>query len=89
MTSTKVRCQPWHRQPGLILGLCDMAGVVAAQAASSTPLPRGGSNEPPDGVVCPAFYSRWNQIYYAQAVFSSLSIVMCLAAMAVLCKAVI
>ena len=86
MTST-VRCRPCRRQPGLLLGLGGMIGSVTAQTTSSTARPWRGANEPPD-VVCSGSFSHENQLYYAQAVFSSLSIVMCLAVMAVLCKGV-
>ena len=82
--SSTARC----RQLGLILGLSGTAGTVTAQAASSTARPGGGNTEPP-AFVCDAIYSQWNRLYFAQAVFSSLSIVMCLAVIAVLCKRIL
>ena len=86
MTST-LHCSPWSRHPGLILGLGGMVSVVAARATSSTARPGGGNDEPPDpDPACPQFYSQWNQVAIAQTVIGSLSIVMCLAVTAVLCK---
>ena len=88
MTTSTARC----RQLGLILGLSGIVGAVTTQAASSTARPGGGDTEPPDVVseppdgVCDVIWSQWNRLYFAQAVFGSLSIVMCLAVIAVLCK---
>jgi len=87
VTST-VRCRPWRPQPRLrlILGIGGMIGSVAAQATSSTARPGGGNTEP----ACPTiFHSGVNRLTYAQTVFSALSIVVCLAVMAVLCKGVV
>ena len=73
-------------QLGLIHGIIGIISATTTQATRSTASPRGGSNEPPDDVVvCPAFHSQKNRMCYAIAVFSSLSIVVCLAVMAVLC----
>ena len=87
VTST-VRCRPWRPQPRLrlILGIGGMVGSVAAQAPSSTARPGGGNTES----ACPTMYlSGVNRLVYAQTVFSALSIVVCLAVMAVLCKGVV
>ena len=85
MTST-VRCRPWRPHPRLrlILGIGGMIGSVAAHTSSTA---RGGGN---NESACPTIEeSGINRLAYAQTVFSSLSIVVCLAVMAALCKGVV
>ena len=83
MTASTARC----RHPGLILGLIiGTIGVAAAQPTSPPARPGDGNNDAPADSACNPIFSQWNEIFFLQAVFSSLSIVMCLAVIAVLCK---